>query len=164
MDSTVPDEKTIWYYRNELSKKKADVKPFTAFDTFLEEKGAIVKEGVMIDASFIEVPRSRPKDEERKAAEDRQILEKDQKTSQDAEVQSVPPLTPPERQLDFDAKWTKKHSRSYFGYKDHVKVDSGSKLITRYVVTPANIHDSPVLHQLLEPNRDKGQSVYADKG
>jgi len=50
----------------------------------------------MIDASFIEVPRSRPKDEERKAAE----------------VQSVPPLTPRERQLDFDAKWTKKHSRA----------------------------------------------------
>ncbi len=39
MDSTVPDEKTIWYYRNELSKKKADVKLFTAFDTFLEVDG-----------------------------------------------------------------------------------------------------------------------------
>ena len=26
-------------------------------------------------------------------------------------------------QKDRDARWTKKHSRSYFGYKDHVKID-----------------------------------------
>jgi len=56
---------------------------------FTEALADDIKEGVMIDASFIEVPRSRPKDKERKAAE----------------VQSVPPLTQRERQLDFDAKW-----------------------------------------------------------
>lgn len=160
VDSRVPDEKTIWYYRNELAKKKADVALFAAFDAFLGEKGAYVKEGVIVDASFIEVPRSRPTDSERKAYEEPvQRLEAPQQTSPDDDA-----ALHRSRQLDYDAKWTKKNSKSYFGYKDHVKVDAGSKLITKYVVTPANIHDSPVLNQLLEPVRDKGQAVYADKG
>jgi len=32
-------------------------------------------------------------------------------------------------QKDTDARWTKKNNVSYFGYKNHVKVDSKSKII-----------------------------------
>jgi IS5 family transposase len=160
VDSRVPDEKTIWSYRNELAKKKADVQLFAAFDAFLMEKGGYVKEGVIVDASFIEVPRSKPTKEENQSHEQKQQKQEGEAPASEQE----PSASPRERQLDYDAKWTKKNSKSYFGYKDHVKVDAGSKFITKYVVTPANIHDSPVLHQLLEPARDKGQAVYADKG
>src|SRR6185295_1767322 len=33
------------------------------------------------------------------------------------------------RQKDKDARWTKKHGRSFFGYKNHVNVDRTHKLI-----------------------------------
>jgi IS5 family transposase len=46
-------------------------------------------------------------------------------------------------QRDIDAAWTRKHNKSYFGYKNHIKVDSRTKLIRTFEVTPANMHDSP---------------------
>lgn len=46
-----------------------------------------------------------------------------------------------------------------YGYKNHVKVDTRSKLITRYAVTNASVHDSQSLEELLE----KGDpTTYAD--
>ncbi len=39
---------------------------------------------------------------------------------------------------------------SYFGYKDHVKVDKDSKLITGYEVTDASVHDSQVLPMFVD--------------
>ena len=44
-------------------------------------------------------------------------------------------------QKDTDARWTKKRGERHYGYKDHVKVDSGSKLITDYSVTNAAVHE-----------------------
>jgi transposase, IS5 family len=53
---------------------------------------------------------------------------------------------------------------SFYGYKNHIKTDKGTKLITDYMVT-----DAPPRHcrgsQELEPLLDKadaGQSLYAD--
>ena len=36
------------------------------------------------------------------------------------------------RQKDKDARWTKKHGRSLFGYKNHVNADARHKLIRDY--------------------------------
>ena len=52
------------------------------------------------------------------------------------------------RQKDYDARWTKKHNRSYFGYKDHVKTDIKSKLILKATVTAAHVHDSQEVEHL----------------
>ena len=41
-------------------------------------------------------------------------------------------------QKDTDARWTKKGGQDYFGYKNHVCVDSKSKLIKNFRVTAAN--------------------------
>lgn len=46
-----------------------------------------------------------------------------------------------------------------YGYKNHVKADAESKLITGYTVTSANIHDSQVLAQLMD---DEDYVLYAD--
>ena len=51
-------------------------------------------------------------------------------------------------QKDRDTRWTKKQSRSYFGYKDHVKTDVKSKFILKVTVT--NVHDSQELEHLVE--------------
>jgi IS5 family transposase len=47
-------------------------------------------------------------------------------------------------QKDKDARWTKKHDRSYFGYKNHIGVDRRHKFVRRYVVSNASVHDSLV--------------------
>ncbi|MGZ9076295.1 MAG: transposase [Burkholderiaceae bacterium] len=60
-----------------------------------------------------------------------------------------------------DARWTMKHGRSFFGYKNHVNVDRTHKLIRRYAVTDAAVHDSRKLNGLL--HRDNtSQDVFGD--
>ena len=39
------------------------------------------------------------------------------------------------RQKDVEARWTKKHGRSHYGYKNHVNVDRRHKLVRRYQVS-----------------------------
>ena len=57
-----------------------------------------------------------------------------------------------------DGSWTKKHNRSYFGYKLHISSDLASGLIEDLEVTTASVHDSSV--DLTRPGevyvRDRG--------
>jgi IS5 family transposase len=53
------------------------------------------------------------------------------------------------RQKDKDARWTKKHGKSFYGYKNHVNVDARHKLIRQYDVTDASVHDSQKFDGLL---------------
>ena len=62
-------------------------------------------------------------------------------------------------QKDTDARWAKKNNEVHYGYKDHVKADAESKLITDYAVTSANVHDSQALASLIS---DDDQVLYAD--
>jgi IS5 family transposase len=64
-------------------------------------------------------------------------------------------------QKDTDARWTQKNNVNYFGYKNHIKIDSKSKIITKYEVTSANVHDSQVIDNLLN-EKDKSEEFYAD--
>ena len=61
-----------------------------------------------------------------------------------------------------DAHWTKKGEESFFGYKNHVKCDSDSKIITGFSVTDASVHDSQEFVGLVdEKDRDvKADSAY----
>ena len=65
------------------------------------------------------------------------------------------------RQKDRDARWTKKHGKSFFGYKNHVNADAKDKLIRRYEVTDAAVHDSQALDALLSKN-NTSMDVFAD--
>src|SRR5262245_48864630 len=65
------------------------------------------------------------------------------------------------RQKDRDARWTKKHGNSFFGYKNHVNVDARHKLIGRYEVTDAAVHDSQALDALLTKG-NTSTDVFAD--
>ena len=60
-----------------------------------------------------------------------------------------------------DARWTKKTNETFDGYKDDVKTDSKSKLITKYGVTSAEVHDSQMLETLLDET-DEGKVLNAD--
>lgn len=64
-------------------------------------------------------------------------------------------------QKDTDARWTKKNNQCYFGYINHIKVDSQSKIITNYEVTDASVHDSQEIVNLID-QKDKDQFLFAD--
>jgi len=65
------------------------------------------------------------------------------------------------QQKDKDARWTKKHGKSYFGYKNHVNADARHKLIRRYSVTDASVHDSKEFEGLLDKS-NTSRNAYAD--
>ena len=62
-------------------------------------------------------------------------------------------------QKDTDARRTKKKDETHYGYKDHVKVDADSKIITDYATTSANVHDSNEFTEFLN---EEDKVVYAD--
>jgi len=59
---------------------------------------------------------------------------------------------------DQDAGFTKKNGKTHHGYKAHIACDL-SGIITDYKVTPANVHDSKCIDELVE---DEDKVVYAD--
>ena len=62
-----------------------------------------------------------------------------------------------------DARWATKNKEVHYGYKDHVKIDKKSKIITKYSTTSAEVHDSQELENLIEEGKDKriyGDSAY----
>ncbi len=64
------------------------------------------------------------------------------------------------RQKDGGARWTRKNSKSYFGYKNQLGADVKHKLIGKYQVSSAEVHDSQVFEELLRAN--SGRDLWAD--
>jgi len=119
------------------------------FTRHLEDKGVIGKHGAIIDASFVEVPRQRNSREDNKKVKEGTIPE---------EWKDNPDKL---SHKDVDARWAKKNNDTFFGYKDHVRTDAKTVLVTDYVVTDAAVHDSQVLPQLIGP-KDEGMTLWAD--
>lgn len=145
----VPDEKTVWAFREALTSKGLVDKLFYLFRNYLESKGLIVNEGKMVDASFTIAPR------QRNTREENQLI----KEGKGDKLWNETPHK--KRHKDIDARWTKKNNETFYGYKNHAKVDSKSKFIDKYMVTNAAVHDSQALDGLLD-ERDKEQDFYAD--
>ena len=53
-------------------------------------------------------------------------------------------------------------NKAYFGYKDHIKADEKTKLITKYVVTPANVSDKDIIDHLTSEQEDGNRPLFAD--
>lgn len=145
----VPDEKTIWAFRERLTKDGVIEEIFNDFNAFLNNNGLIMNEGKMVDASFVVTPRQRNTREENK-----QI-----KGGKGNELWNDKPNK--KRHKDIDGRWTKKNGEKFYGYKNHAKVDTKSKFINRFKVTDASVHDSQPLDALLD-EQDAGQEFYAD--
>lgn len=145
----VPDEKTVWAFREALTRKGVVERVFDQFREYLDGRGLIMNEGKMVDASFTVAPRQRNTREEN-------ALIKEGKG--DGLWNDQPHK---KRHKDVDARWTKKNNETFYGYKNHAKVDTRSKFIDRYLVTDASVHDSQALDGLLE-EQDEGQDLHAD--
>jgi IS5 family transposase len=122
---------------------------FEKFRQHLDGLGFYVNEGKIVDASFVEVPRQRNKKEENEKI----------KSGEGAELWNDQPHK--KCQKDIDARWTQKGGETFYGYKDHAKMDAKSKLIDTYEVTSAEVHDSQPVEKLLR-EEDRGQEFYAD--
>jgi IS5 family transposase len=146
----VPDSKTFWAFREQLIDKGVIESLFETFNATLDSMGVFANEGKMIDASFVEAPRQRNSREENKHI-------KETGTAPESWQEKPHKLC----QKDVDARWTKKNNIPYYGYKNHVKSDTKTKLIEKYEITDASVHDSQVVEDLLTEN-DEGQPLYAD--
>jgi IS5 family transposase len=145
----VPDAKTIWLFRDQLTRAEAIDALFDRFDGFLKDTGYAAKRGQIVDASIVPAPVQRNKPEENEAIKRGETPE----GWEDNPAQA--------RQKDTDAAWTKKHGKSHFGYKNHVNVDVKHKLIRQWEVTDAAVHDSVMLPVLLDED-NASADVYGD--
>jgi IS5 family transposase len=147
---TVPDAKTIRHFKEELKKAGVLEKIFDNFTEKLERKGVITRSGSIVDAAFVEVPRQRNTKEENREIKEG-VIPKKWRTKKNRHKLA---------QKDTDARWATKNKVRHYGYKDHIKIDKKSKIITKYRVTDAAVHDSQELKNLIEPEKDK--RVYGD--
>ncbi len=130
---TLPDYSTVWQFRERLAESGRDKLIWEELQRQLDAKGLKVKKGVVQDATFItadpgHAPADKPRGGEARTRRSR------------------------------DGSWTKKGSRSYYGFKLHAKMDVDCGLIRDLETTTASVHDSQV--DLSRP----GEVVYRDKG
>jgi len=143
----VPDEKTIWLFKEHLKEKRLSKKLFKLFSNLLVNNGIIAREGSMVDASFVDVPRQRNSREDNKTIKDGHIPESFNESKAKFS------------QKDTDARWMTKSGERHYGYKDHVNADAKTKLITEYSVSSAAPHDSTELMNIIS---EDDKILYAD--
>ena len=149
IEEGIPDATTLWLFRERLAKAGLVEKLFDRFDQYLAAQGFMARGGQIIDASIVPVPTQRnSRDEHDELQAGRTPREW---TKKPAKL----------RQKDRDARWTKKHGQSFFGYKNHVNADAKHKLIRHYVVTDAAVHDSQKLEALLSSG-NTSNDVFGD--
>lgn len=126
-DATI-DETTIVEFRKRLREHALMAELFDNATNHLKDKGLIVQEGTLVDATIIEAPTGRTTDDGLGHTKDK------------------------------TASYTKKHGKTYHGYKAHVATDTNG-MATDYVFDTAKVHDSRHLDQLIE---HETQAVYGD--
>ena len=129
----IPDYTTVWLFRERLRKSDKLEAIWDEFVNQLKAKGYDVKKGVIQDATFITSDPGHAKSDTPRGGE--------AKTRRSR-----------------DGAWAKKGNKSYFGYKEHVKVDTENHFIWKVETTAANIHDAKV------DLANEGEVRYGDKG
>lgn len=151
LGDSVPDAKTIWLFRDTLTKANVMEELFARFNSILAAKGIVTHKGTIIDATFVDAPRQRNSRKENQAIKEGETPEE--------WLADTPKARHKKAQKDVDARWAVKNKEVHFGYKDHAKVDAESKIITDYEVTPASVHDSNAFLGFIN---DEDTHVYAD--
>ena len=151
MTDKIPDAKTIWKYREQLTEAGLAKPLFDKFGEYLNERGFQASGGQILDATIIPVPIQHNTKEEMDHIKNGQTPE----AWSDAKCE----------QKDQDARWTQKGKKSYYGYKDHINTDVEHKIIRDYEVTPANTHDSQMIEEIVGKNAvptEQPDKVYGD--
>jgi transposase, IS5 family len=166
LSDRVPDARTIWLFREKLTKAGAIQTLFDRFDATLRASGYIAMGGQIIDASLIAAPKQRNTDKERKDLKEGRIPEK---------WQAKPAKL---RQKDRDARWTVKFSKAKerpdgskppvdiaiptFGYQNHIAIDRRFGLIRKWQATDAAAYEGARLREGLLDKTNTAGAVWAD--
>jgi transposase, IS5 family len=166
LSDRVPDARTIWLFREKLTRAGA-IKPlFARFEMALRAAGYLAMGGQIIDASLIAAPKQRNTEEEKAAIKEGRIP----KGWKDKPAKL--------RQKDRDARWTVKFSKArpkedgtgpavdlaipLFGYQNHVSIDREFGLIRRWEATDAAAYEGARLRQGLLDKTNTASPVWAD--
>lgn len=147
LEERVPDATTLWCLRERLKELGLVKRLFNRFDDYLVAQGLEARSGQIIDASIVRAPIGRNSREENALIKQGEVPEAWSKTKR--------------RHKDVDARWTKKHGKSRYGYKNHISVDARHKLVRDFEVSAANLHDSQAFAEVLDPDNLDAE-VWAD--
>jgi IS5 family transposase len=146
----IPDARTLWSFKQRLAQGGLGGRAiFDAVSLQLQQHGYIPRGGQIVDASIVQAPITQAKSEEREALNEGRA----------PEGWSSKRL----QHTDCDARWTKKHGKSFYGYKLHANADARYKLIRQAKVTAANIDDGQTLKDVLDTS-NTGKRLLADRG
>ncbi len=178
----VPDAKTLWLFREHLTKAGAIEVLFARFDRLLRDAGYLAPRrsadrrcfadgacallrlgGQIVDATVVQARRPRLKGDEKTIVKGGGVPEGWSKAKT--------------AQMDRDGRWTLKRGRKrppqanervatelvvpMFGYKNHVTIDREHGFVRRYAVTDAAAHDGAQLGAVLDPD-NTASTVWAD--
>jgi len=166
LSDRVPDARTIWLFREKLTKAGAIGPLFERFDATLRQSGYIAMSGQIVDASLIAAPRQRNTQDEKKAIKDGRIP--DDWKDKPAKL----------REKDRDARWTVKYTKAkpredgstppvdlaipVFGYQNHISLDRGFGFIRKWSATDAAAYEGRRLRDGLLDKTNTASSVWAD--
>lgn len=124
----IPDARTLWSFKQRLAQGSLGARAiFDAVSLQLQQHGYIPRGGQIVDASIVQAPVTQTNRDEREALNE----------GRKPEGWSAKRM----RHTDGDARWTKKHGKSFYGYKVHANADARYKLIRRAKITAANVDD-----------------------
>jgi IS5 family transposase len=149
----LPDARTIWAFKEQLAKGGGAQALFDIIGQQLAAAGLKARGGQIVDATFVTVPRTNLSEQER------ETVNKGETPTHWSDKQAA--------HKDTDARWTKKHNKSFYGYKAHINTDQKHKLIRTIDATPANVDDRVPLEGLLDNSQTRiaeGKTVHADRG
>lgn len=136
-DEEIPDFTTVWHFKEALAKNGMMDKVFEEILGQIEGRGLILRRGTIVDATIIPSGNRPLSDKKREKLK-----------------------SEPSRQIDTDARSTAKGGRKHFGYKGHIGIDEGSKIIRKRSFTPAQVNDIREMHNLMSGDE---KSVWGDK-
>ena len=149
-----PDAKTLWLFKEKMGEEGMR-ELFDILNEKLVEMSIVKREGSLIDATFVEVPRQRNTRDENKTIKEGGIPKDWQHPDNAAKL----------AQKDTDARWAKKGNETFYGYKNHIKADNETKIIVEFSTTPANVHDINEFEGIIDSNDKEAwlDSAYASK-
>jgi len=166
LSDRVPDARTIWLFREKLTKAGAIQALFNRFDAALRASGYIAMGGQIVDASLIAAPKQRNSEDEKNDLKEGRIPE---------DWKAKPAKL---RQKDRDARWTVKFSKAKerpdgskppvdiaiptFGYQNHISIDRRFGFIRKWQATDAAAYEGARLREGLLDKTNTAGSVWAD--